>query len=735
MPYAVVAATCSLFLAAAMPEQDVTVELYYDSAWHDITANNDVLADTPITITRGQGDEGAAFRPAQISARLANDDDRYRTTNPVSPLYGKAGRNTPVRVSVGGTGRGTAEASSFSADQTQDFRQSPRRGNAWVDLEAGGLLQRIGQWSQPLRSALYRYVALSGTTPAEWWPMEDVDGSSVAVSASGGLSMAPVTAVRYTLPDGSALPPGGAPKFADGKTITGSAGLPSFQGGGTLRAPVRTATFNGYAVDWVMQFAAGTDEGGTTSADVFSWRESGTYVHFTVNVIKNFVTVFYANAADDAILASTGSTVVALDVYDGTPHHFRYQVRQNGGNYSATLYIDGTSYTTSSPAGTVGRPTSVEWNPGEDRGDYLPIAAGHLIIWASGQLGDQPAVFEAVNGYAGERTAYRLGRLLDEEGVAYLVRGDPDVSSPMGPQRVDTLPNLLKEIVTTEDGLLLDERGELLLIFTMRNYRYNQEPNLALVPADLPALPREVTDDLAVHNVVTASQREGGDATARDDTGPLSTQPPPDGAGEYRQTVDVNVDDEDDLPQYANWWLRKGTVNLPRFPQVTIDLNAKPGLVAAVESVDIGDVITITGYREDVIRLYALGTTETIGTHSRTVTFICAPDQQFQVGEWSSTDCRYDSSASTLNASYSSTATTMVVAFTDRADAWSTTSEPYDWMVAGERITVTSMAAVSGSGPYTQSATVTRSVNGVSKAQTAGAAVHMFPDQQARYAL
>lgn len=724
-----------------MPKQDVAFELYYDGAWRDITADDDVLAGNPIAITRGQGDESAALRPARITAQLANDDDKYRTSNPVSPLYGKAGRNTPVRVKVGGVVRGAAEASSWSADQTQDFRRTPRRGKAWVDLECGGGLQRIGQWSQPLRSALYRYVALGGVTPAEWWPMEDLDGSSVAVSASGGQSMVPVTAVRYTLPDGSVLPPGGAPKFGDGKGIPGSAGLPSFQSGGTLAAPVRSATFDGYAVDWVMQFQAGTDEGGTTSADVLSWRESGTYVHFTVNVTKNNVTVFHANAADDATLSSTGSASAAFDVYDGAPHHFRYQVRQSGGNYIAQLRIDSGLYATADNfvpgmAGTVGQPTSIEWNPGEDRGDYLPVAAGHLIIWASGQIGDQPAVFYALNGHAGERTAYRFDRLLDEEGITHYVTGGFDESTAMGPQRPDTLSNLLKEIVTTEDGLLFDLLEEIGLQFVCRVDRYNQAPDLELTPSDLPTLPREVADDLDTHNVVTAKQREGGDWTARDDTGPLGTQPPPDGVGEAQQSVDVNVADEANLPEVANWWLRKGTVDQPRYPQVVVNLAALDAdMVAQVEAVEVGSVITISGFREDTVRLYVLGYTEVIGTHSRRITFTCAPDQPYDVTIQDEDGKRQESYTSTLNASYSASATTMVVTFSVLADQWSTVNEPYDWMVSGERITVTSMGAVTGSGPWTQSATVTRSANGVVKAQTSGEPVHMHPEQQARQAL
>lgn len=728
-----------------MPKQDLALEIFYGGTWHNIVTDDKVFADAPVTIRQGLGDESGGWpRPAQISARLDNKSDKYRTSNPVSPLYGLAGRNTPMRVKVGGTVRGIVEASSWSADQTPDFRATPARGRAWVDVAGGGLLQRIGQWKQPLRSALYRFVDKSGVTPAEWWPMEDAAGSPAALSAAGGQALTPVAAVRYTLPDGTPLPPGGAPKFGEGKGIPGSAPLPSFQGGGTLSAPVRTTTFDGYAIDWVMQFAAGTDEGGTSSADVLRWRENGTYVAFTVNVVKGHVTVVHANAADWATLAATGSADAAIDVYDGVPHHFRYQVRQNGGNYLAQLLIDSAVWATADNftpgmTGTVGRPLSIEWNPGEQRGDYMPAAAGHLIIWASGQIGGQPAVFSVLNGRTRERAATRFGRLLDEElgPGQYYVSGSYGQSMPMGPQRPDPLPKLLQECITTDDALVFDHGTDLRVFFLCRIDRYNQTPALTLTPADLTVLPKEVNDDKLAGNVVTASQRDGGDATARDDTGPLGTQPPPAGAGEEKRQVDVNLDDPDGmLPQVANWWLRKGTVDLPRYPQVTIDLNAKPGLIAAVEATTVGDVITITGFRENLIRLYVLGWTETIGTHTRTIVFTCAPDQQYDGGVYGTgvaTDRRYDSASTTLKTTVGSTATSVTFRTASILDVWSTTNLA-DVFCAGERLTVTAMgAATLVGGAYDQVATVTRSVNGVTKSLPAGAPIHIA--QQGRWAL
>jgi hypothetical protein len=60
----------------------------------------------------------------------------------------------------------------------------------------------------------------------------------------------------------------------------------------------------------------------------------------------------------------------------------------------------------------------------------------------------------------------------------------------------------------------------------------------------------------------------------------------------------------------------------------------------------------------------------------------------------------------------------------NRADVWSTAT-PYDWLVAGERVTVTSMPSPTGTGPYLQTATVTRAVNGIAKIHAIGEAVHL----------
>lgn len=74
------------------------VELQIGGVWTDITPYA-YLGD-PITITRGRADQAAHIDPGTAKITLINNDGRFSPRNPLSPYYGKIGRNTPIRVSV-----------------------------------------------------------------------------------------------------------------------------------------------------------------------------------------------------------------------------------------------------------------------------------------------------------------------------------------------------------------------------------------------------------------------------------------------------------------------------------------------------------------------------------------------------------------------------------------------------------------------------------------------------------
>lgn len=76
----------------------VWAELFYGGAWNDITGDVRVTT-SPVTITRGLTSESAsAAEPTSCTCDLDSRDARYAPRNPMSPLYGLIGRNTPFRV-------------------------------------------------------------------------------------------------------------------------------------------------------------------------------------------------------------------------------------------------------------------------------------------------------------------------------------------------------------------------------------------------------------------------------------------------------------------------------------------------------------------------------------------------------------------------------------------------------------------------------------------------------------
>ncbi len=693
-----------------MPRQDVVTELRFGGEWQAVPP----FAVEGIKVTRGQGAEGRAPRPAAVNVTLDNRADTFRPSNPESPLYGLAGRNTPMRVTVGSSVRALVEASSWSPDQTADFDAAAGTGRAWTTVQAGGVLQRVGQWSEVLRSPFYTYnVGMSQL--AGYWPMEDARGATRAASPVDGARNSSLIGQSF---DSQQRPPGSAPVAS----IDTNADAANFR-----MAPGDATSTDG----WQYSFTVYLGSLDNTIWSIVNLDMANGYgLYFTLDDTTNTT---YLEVFDPNGFLAAQQTQAWGHAWTGRWILFNIQARYAAGTTTYSVYWRATdedfwwtiSTTEPIPPSIL---TSSFVNGLPPGSAYGHVLATHGV---SDEVTDEARV-TAWRGYAGETAAARFARLCTAKNVPYSIVGTAVDTMPMGPQPVATFAELIRECAQTDDALIYDARDGVELVFRTRVSRYNQAAALALTyPGDIGPPLREVLDDLDLHNLVTVEQRDGGAATAELTTGLLSTQDPPDGAGTYEQRVDVNVADEDaSLQALAQWWLGRGTVDVPRWPTVTVDLTARPDLTAAVDAVDVGDRITITGRAEYVIDLFVLGYTEQIGTHTRKVTFTCAPGRQFDVGEYDA--ARYDLRTCTLSGEHSAAATSLSLAITSN-ERWSTTATPYDLLISGERVTVTAMGARTGTGPYAQTATVSRSANGISKTLPAGSAVHIATP--GRYAL
>jgi hypothetical protein len=316
------------------------------------------------------------------------------------------------------------------------------------------------------------------------------------------------------------------------------------------------------------------------------------------------------------------------------------------------------------------------------------------------------------------------------------VSGDPAEAAIMGPQFTETRLAQFRDAEATDMGILYEDTVTSALMYKSRSYLYNNTPAFTLdYSAGHVSPPLEpVDDDQATRNDVTATRRDGGSARYTVDTGPMSTQDPPDGVGRYDTEVTVNVQTDGTLADVAAWVANLGTLDKARWPSVTVNLsspNLSSTLKGQIKNAEIGDWFVIRNMRNafvyDDVYLIIIGYSETIEQFSHMITFVCMPADPYQIAVYDT--ARYDADSSTLTSNITSTATSLSA--TNTTTVWTTdgTMFPFDINVGGERMTVTNITGAS----TPQTMTVTRSVNGVVKAQTAGTAIALWDTP--RYAL
>jgi hypothetical protein len=558
------------------------------------------------------------------------------------------------------------------ADQSASFALAP--------IVASGLLRRIQQGAA-LRSALYRAHTedyyLSTRVVKAYWPCEDASGSTSIASGVGGPAMT-IT---------------GEVNLAADSTIAGSDPLPTSTATTILAGPVPVyPTSTTWAIRWVMSIPTAPASTNT----LMRWYTGGTLPVWQLNLVPGGgIDLLKLEAYDASNVEQIGDTGAdfaqfGTELY-GRQVYFEVTGTQNGANIDWTYQAHPGGGKLGSEAGTIGNVTAVRFGAGYGNQGIPGTTVGHIAVATDSLYG---AGLDGTDGYAGETTDERLFRLCNEQNVAALFGELTNIGAvttqTMGPQTTTTFINQLREIEATEAGVLHDgKQGHLTLL--PRGLRANRAVDLTLaVDSSELGWPFEPTDDdKDLRNDITVNRTKGSSARATDAASVAAV-------GVYADTVTVNTADDADLAYHAGWRLNLGTVDDLRYPQIVLKLTRSQTLIEDWLDCDIGARIQVAdvpaGLPPDDLDLHIEGYTETIDNVDWTVTLNTSPARPWQVFELEDTDLgRLESTGSSLLTSATAGATSLLVATTEIGPQWSTTAEPYNWHVAGEKITVTTM--------------------------------------------
>jgi hypothetical protein len=723
------------------------VELYLGGAWVDISTY--VYYGDKITITRGRPDETSQVQPQTATMTINNRDGRFSPRNPLGPWYGQIGRNTPIRVSRLNNGirryRFYGEVPSWPT--TWDISGKDVRAS----ITAAGQLRRLSQGNAVLGSSLYRAYTVPATQPlltggapiplAAYWPCQDGEhATSIASGIAGGTPMA--------------LSGQAAPSFAQNSDFVCSDPLP------LLSASIWTGAVPAYTggIDNVVSLLLSVPSGGAfDTAVVCRVLTRGTVARLDMQYLvagNGSLRLIGYNASGATLF--TSSTVTNVNA---NPLRAQLILRQTGSDIFWALFpfpvisnsnlgnaVSGTLSTAS-----VGNATQVIVNPD---GHLDDTAAGHVVVQYNytDSLDDTEPLLAWSTEIAdidyfddfGDYFQSRFSRLCAEQNVASVIAPAGDISVfgtfEIGYQTSDSFLNLIQEPVNLTLGLLFESKDQHALVLRPRPSLYNQAAKLTLnFSAHQLSGPLDpVDDDALTRNDVTVTRIGGSSAVAQQTTGALALQPFPAGVGDYQTSYQISQPFDDELANHAGWRLHMGTVDEPRYPQISINLRhstftSSVDMMNAALTMDIGDRIVITNpppwMPPDAISQILQGYSETLGTWEHDMSLNCSPESPYRVAVLEDTVLGHlDTDGSTLAGNYPlGTEATLSVATTGIATGsplWTTSAGdfPFDIAVAGERMTVTNITGAASPQVFT----VTRSVNTVVKPQVFGADVRLW---------
>ena len=618
----------------------------------------------------------------------------------------------------------------------------PSSRDSYSQATASGVLRRLQQGTTPVLSVMRRGVVSYPSGPSTvdgdaaapqstvgYWPCEDGVGSTSFAAGIGqnsdGLRVQPMQFSGIPAIQAQAGTPEADSVFAC------SAQLPQVQQSRwTATVPPYSTSSTAFTLLFLLAIPSG---GISADADLLD-------LVFTVPGFASFtLSLNYATGSLGSLtLDVSGTPTSAITGVNGNAY---WVAISNVGTGTATAKLSvlqvGTDIVTSvSGVSDDGGLVQFTVNPLQaNLGDTEMGQFWASAQWSSGAsvpaAPDIGTLYQLADAYLGETAAYRVARLCSENGLNSRIYGFPDVSVPMGAQPIDTLANLLQYCEATDMGLLFEPRETTGAGYRTSHSMLNQSPAAVANYAQQQVSQgfADTADDLLTLNDVIASNADGSSAEQTLTSGPMSIQPPPSGIGPVSNTIDVYPAADAQLPDLAGWMLHVRSVDEDRYPSIPFQM-ARTTTPQAIPLLRIGDYLQITNppywIPPGPVKQLCAGFSETFAPGIVwPITVNGVPESPYEVATagTDATDSAFaESSGTTLASGYSSTAASFSVDVT--GPLWVTGTVSINVMIAGEEIEVTAISGASSP----QTFTVSRSVNGVVKAQSSGAAVTIVPE-------
>jgi hypothetical protein len=629
---------------------------------------------------------------------------------------------------VPGRTRITSDRVRFYGELSSLPQQWDKSGrDVWVPVTASGIIRRLTQGQSPLESPLYR--ALSNLDLGGYWPMED--GSDAVEAASAIEGAPPGQAVMVDFSSNDTLPGSKSvavlsdatsrlivqPKFT---TLTGTAYFSFF-----FKIPAYPAA----------------------QSVLLTLRTSGTAS--TVKVSLTTINSYRIEQFDSSgeIVATNGVSFGSVGSPAGQWIEMGLRWTVAGGTVSSVAYWrDVTAekfvfFNLDPYPGNVGRVYEARMDAGASPA-FVGMAVGHIHS-ATYDLGFSNDERErAANGWVGETAGMRMIRLAAEEGEAVEVIGTADLTEGMGYQKPEAFMDLLYGCADADQGILGEARDALTIQYrTRHSLEHRLDATLDYDAKHLSEVPTSTEDDQGIVNDVTVRKTNASAGRRIIDSGPMSVLTPPLGIGRYSSEITLNVALDSRLDDIASWVANLGSVDEARYPTVGVAMHRSvvlgdAVLSAALRRLDLGDTLVLADLPSwlppDDVSLIVQGYSEELGKFLWSMLFNTTPANVYATGRYSQPTevgtARYDHASSTLSIAANSSTTSLTVAANSTSptslDLWTTNpgSFPFDIMVGGEQMTVTSITGASSP----QTFTVVRGVNGITKGQSSGTRVRLY---------